>query len=184
MDNVKWFSFYYNWIETNIEVTKCGRVRRVNKNWIKYPLKSKFGEIDFSSIHPIRGYNTITPLSVDCKYRTVSVHQAIASTFLGYKFNGNKMVIDHIDSNKFNNNVDNLRIVSSRDNILKERIEKRDLPTGVSFYKRYGKYKAQIKIAKNKVKTLGYFDTVEDASKVYQSEYKKYMKTQILNQNK
>ena len=95
MKNIEWYPFYYNGIETNIEVTKCGKIRRVIMKWIKYPLKNKFGEIDFTAIKPLRGYNSITALCVDGKYRTVSVHQAVASVFLGYEFNGNNNVIDH-----------------------------------------------------------------------------------------
>lgn len=184
MEDIIWYPFSYNGIETNIEVTKCGRVKRVNRRWIEHPLKHKFGEIDFSNSSISRKYYTITPSCVDGKYRTVSVHQAIASVFLGYEFNGNKQVVDHIDSNKLNNNVNNLRIVSSRDNILKERVDNRDLPTGVSFYKRNGKYKAQMKIAKGKVKTLGYFDTIGEASHTYQSEYAKWVIEKIKQQDK
>lgn len=182
MSELIWHPFLYNGIETNIEVTRCGRVKRVNKSWVKYPLKTKCGEIDFGNISHTRKYYTITPLSIDGVYRTVSVHQAIASVFLGYVFNGNKQVIDHIDSDKFNNNAENLRIVSSRDNILKERIDNRDLPTGVSFYRRNGKYKAQMKIAKDKVKTLGYFDTIDEASVAYQSSYAKWVIEQVKQQ--
>ena len=46
MEKIKWYPFFYNGIETNIEVSKCGRVKRVNKSWIKYPLKNKFGKFD------------------------------------------------------------------------------------------------------------------------------------------
>lgn len=31
---MEWKPVYYNGLETNVEVTSCGRVRRVKKDWL------------------------------------------------------------------------------------------------------------------------------------------------------
>lgn len=58
-----------------------------------------------------RGY-----LYVQIAGRTYSIHQLIANAFLGYEFGvGNE--VNHIDGNKTNNRLDNLEVVSHRDNM-------------------------------------------------------------------
>ena len=34
MENLDWVPFVFNGLETNIECTKCGRIRRVEKEWM------------------------------------------------------------------------------------------------------------------------------------------------------
>ena len=41
MENLEWYPVYYNALETNVEVTKCGRVRRIKKEWLNYNWKTK-----------------------------------------------------------------------------------------------------------------------------------------------
>ena len=43
-------------------------------------------------------------------------HRIIAYAFLGLDINNPKQIIDHIDKNRQNNNVNNLRIVTSQEN--------------------------------------------------------------------
>ena len=79
--------------------------------------------------------------------------------------------MDHIDSDKLNNNVNNLRLVTNRENVSKERTFKSGLPTGVYFHKRNKKYESQIRI-NGKKKYLGSFNTIEEASNAYQNKLK------------
>jgi hypothetical protein len=61
MNNLKWHPVYYNGLETNVEVTHCGKVKRIKKDWlISTRRKFKIGEVDFSElkIHPA-GYQRI-----------------------------------------------------------------------------------------------------------------------------
>ncbi len=72
--------------------------------------------------------------------------------------------IDHIDNNKSNNNINNLRVVNQSENMLNtDRIRE---AKGYSYKKKTNKYVAQICI-NNKRKSLGYYDTKEEARKVY-----------------
>ncbi len=173
MENTKWYPVYYNGLETNFEVTKCGRVKRIKKDWlISTRRKFKIGEIDFSElkIHPA-GYQRIGINVKGKKTPTVFVHQLVAAVFLGYKWNGHKLVVDHIDSNKLNNHLNNLKLITQRENNSKERTLKSGLPVGVYFHKVSKKYVSQI-IINNKVVYLGIYKTIEEASKAYQNKLK------------
>ena len=77
-----------------------------------------------------------------------------------------KMEIDHIDQNKSNNKIINLRLANSGQNNANAGPQKRNKlgVKGVSYCN--GKFKAQIcKNGKNY--NFGYYDTIEEASNVY-----------------
>jgi len=70
--------------------------------------------------------------------------------------------IDHIDNNKLNNNINNLRVVNNSENQLNtDRVR-----NAKGYYKKNNKYQAYINI-NNKRKSLGYYETEEEAHKVY-----------------
>jgi hypothetical protein len=173
MNNLEWHPVYYNGLETNVEVTKCGEVRRVKKYWLTPTRKNfKIGEVDFSKLKLHRqGYKFITIQVKGYKQKTVYIQQLMASVFLGYNFEGHKIVVDHIDSNKLNNNVKNLRLISHRENCSKEKTIKSGLPVGVCYRKKINKYQASITVNKNQI-YLGYFKTMEEASNAYQNKLK------------
>ena len=100
------------------------------------------------------------------------VHKLVAMAFLDHKPNGMKLIIDHLNSNKLDNQIENLRIISQRENTSKERTKKSGLPVGVYFYKQTNKFRSQIEIF-GKRKFLGYFSTPEEASSAYQQELNK-----------
>lgn len=113
----------------------------------------------------------------DGKAKQIKVHQIMAVSFLGHTLCGMKSVVDHIDSDKLNNNLSNLRIVTSRQNNINYRIYNSDKYTskyvGVFIEKRHGKNNEQririracIGIKGKKVK-LGTFKTEEDAHLAY-----------------
>ena len=63
-----------------------------------------------------RGY-LVVYLGNKKDYEYKYIHVIVAEHFLGHKPEGYKRVVDHIDSNKTNNNVNNLQIVSHRQNL-------------------------------------------------------------------
>jgi hypothetical protein len=162
---MEWTKVYYNGLETNIEVTKCSKVRRVRKDWEK--LKTKTGEVDYLKRKTHKnGYLAITIKIKDNNSRACQIQQLIAAAFLGYKWNGHKLVVDHIDSNPLNNNLYNLRIITQRENSSKERTLKSGLPVGVNWNKLKNKYQTRIVINKKRYH-LGYYNTIEEASQAY-----------------
>ena len=170
MENTKWYPVYYNGLETNLEVTKCGKVKKIRVDWMTY--KTTIGEINLTKLKvDNNGYIQLKIQIKGLKPKTIRLHQLVALTFLGYEFNYQKSVVDHIDSNILNNHVDNLRIVSHRENMSKERTIKSGFPVGVWFYKERNKFISRIYI-NDKLIYIGSFDTPEEASQAYQNKLK------------
>ena len=72
--------------------------------------------------------------------------------------------LDHIDRNKSNNSISNLREVSRSENNLNKGLQANNKTgiAGVYFHKKSDKYRAEIK-RNNKTTSLGYFDTLDEA---------------------
>lgn len=75
-----------------------------------------------------------------------------------------KGVIDHIDRNRLNNSIVNLRDITKAMNQrnLSKSIANTSTVTGVTWYKAGNKWHAQITVDRKKIH-LGYFDKFEDA---------------------
>jgi hypothetical protein len=167
---MEWTKVLFNGLETNVKVTRCGKIRKVKVDWMIYEIK--LGEINFDNLKlDSSGYKRVGIKVKDCGTKSKRLHQLMAAAFLGYQFNGNKLVVDHIDSNKLNNHIDNLRIVTQRENVTKETTAKSGLPTGVCRRKNSKKYQSHIIIDKKCV-YLGLFETIEEASNAYQTKLK------------
>jgi hypothetical protein len=98
--------------EDRYQVSNKGNVRSLGNS------KSRKEKILKSSLNS-RGY-----LTVHLKSKTYQVHQLVAVAFLNHTFCGYKKVVDHIDNVKTNNNVENLRIISQRENVCKAKKNK------------------------------------------------------------
>jgi hypothetical protein len=154
MEEFKWIPGY----EGLYDVSNWGRVRSYN-----YYGK---GKLEFLVIESKRhGYFGVM-LSKSGKRKSFCVHQLVAMAFLGHKPNGYTLVVDHIDKNKANNRLENLRLVTNRFNTSRQ---ERDLPTGVMLCKRNRKFRARFGINRKRKwidnpKTGNkYFDTVQEA---------------------
>ena len=69
-----------------------------------------------------------------------TIHQLVAVAFLDHIPCGHKLVVDHIDFNRLNNNVNNLRIVTSRENASRKNIKSSSKYVGVSWHKSKNKW--------------------------------------------
>lgn len=171
---MEWYPVYYNGIETNVEVTRCGNVRKIKVDWYgkgKGSYQIKIGQVDFNALSLNNGYKQIKIQIKGLERKSIKLHQLIAAAFLNYKFQGTKLVVDHIDSNKLNNNLNNLRVISHRENVSKEKLIKSGLPTGVYYNKLAKKYQSYIQIDKKRIH-LGYFSKIQDASDAYKNKLK------------
>ncbi len=97
------------------------------------------------------------------------IHRLVADHFLEIKREGIKLVVDHIDNDKNNNNVNNLQIITNRENCSKNSKENTSTSKfiGVHWNTRCKKWKAQIKI-NGKIKHLGNFSNEIDAANAYE----------------
>jgi hypothetical protein len=114
------------------------------------------------------GYRQVS-LLINNTHKNFRVHQLVAMSFLNHKPNGFKMVVNHIDFNKLNNNLNNLEVVTFRENANKKHLKSTSKYVGVSWCKRANKWRVKIQII-GKHKHLGFFKNEKIASAVYQSK--------------
>ena len=170
---MEWHPFYYKGQETNIEVNKLGNVRRVPKDW----MKNKHTKC---TLRTSKGYYVV-PVgirsNIDSKYgritKDIKLHQIMAIVFLDHIPNGYEKVIDHIDKNPLNNKIENLRIVTPRENST-NRKDASQYGTGVIKKIECNKiyFRSTINV-KGKSKYLGSYNTPEEASAAYQEALRK-----------
>jgi hypothetical protein len=98
------------------------------------------------------------------KLKKLYVHRLVADSFLGK----NSLFVNHKNSNKSDNRIENLEFVSSRENNTHKYINKNKKSkfTGVHWHKNNNKWISQITI-NNKQKHLGCFENELDAHKAY-----------------
>lgn len=116
------------------------------------------------------GYLSVV-LSDKITEKTFRVHILVARAFLNHFTDGTtKLVIDHINNIKTDNKVENLQIITNRENCSKDAkgISKY---TGVSWDKVKRKWMSRLKY-NGKYMFLGYFTCELDASKAYQDKLK------------
>lgn len=117
-----------------------------------------------------RGYINMG-LSFDGLTKTHMAHTLVASHFIDSYNNGD--IIDHIDGNKQNNRVENLRIVSSiENNWNKSKMKTKKTSSkfkGVCWDKSRNKWIASICLY-GKRKTIGRFNSEIEAAKAYDRE--------------
>ena len=95
------------------------------------------------------------------------VHQLVAIAFLDHSCCGYKFVVDHINENKLDNKVENLRIVTNRENVHRNRDNYSSQYKGVSWDKKLNKWSSQIQINGKKIR-LGSFLYEYEAHLKYQ----------------
>ena len=124
-----------------------------------------------------------------CKYgklRHINVHQLVAMAFLDHEPNYYfELVVNHKDSNRINNNVKNLELITTRQNVVHGtlKVNSTSKYTGVSWHKASDRWTAQIRIGDgNKKKYLGIFKCELKAAYTY-NMYLKNLLTNQQNQN-
>ena len=66
-----------------------------------------------NKLNHIAGYNHIS-----CKNKNILRHRIIAYAFLNLDINNSKSFIDHVNRDKLNNHINNLRIVTNQQNLF------------------------------------------------------------------
>jgi hypothetical protein len=154
------------------QVSNLGNVKSLPREW-------------FSGVNTIRKHNgkILKPgiasggyfyvlLFKDCKGKVYKIHQLVAMAFLNHKTDGTtKLVIDHIDNNQKNNCLDNLQIITHRENCSKDKVNGKSKYVGVCWHKTANKWVAYIK-KNNKRIHLGLFKCELAAHLAYQNKLK------------
>tara|TARA_R110001632_G_scaffold27006_5_gene72752 strand:- start:3316 stop:3810 length:495 start_codon:yes stop_codon:yes gene_type:complete len=143
------------------QISNLGRVKSL-----------KFGkERILKGTKDFNGYSIVC-LHKDGNQKTKKVHQLVAIAFLGHIPSGMSLVVDHINRIKTDNRLENLQIITNRENLSKDKRWSSKYTSkyiGVHWCKPRNKWRAQIRI--NKItKHLGYFKTELEASEVYKSK--------------
>ena len=147
------------------QISNLGRVKLIN---YRNTGKSRILKPIINS----RGYYNIGLTNKESR-KTLAIHKLLAIAFLDFIPCGSELVIDHIDHNSLNNSLDNLQIVSTRENLSKDKFRK-DITSkyvGVSWHKKNSKWRANIRI-NGRAKQIGVFDNEYDAHLAYQSKLK------------
>ena len=96
--------------------------------------------------------------------KTQKTHLLVWDTFGNSERNGSILMVDHIDENKRNNRIDNLQLLSNRENVSKSIQKYKKLPIGVT---KVGRRYRSLITKKKKSIHLGYFDTIKEAHQAY-----------------
>lgn len=149
------------------QISNYGRVKSLAKEWQCCNGIMRKQSEQIKKLHPAHKYMKVT-LYNNKKVKTYKISILVWEHFGDGDRKG--MVIDHIDGNTLNDNINNLQLLSARDNVIKGWKTKRDLPTGV--YKNHKRFEAFIMINGNSI-YLGTYDTAQEASNKYQEAKKK-----------
>jgi len=109
-------------------------------------------------------------LSKEGKATYFRVHQLVAMAFLDHIPNGFNMVVNHKNLNKHDNRLDNLEVITMRENGNKKHIPNQHSKY-VGVYKHYGRWVSGITVGKTKI-YLGCFQDEYEAHLAYQNKLK------------
>jgi hypothetical protein len=101
--------------ENYYQVSNMGRVRSLDRTVIYKDGRKRFYKGKMLSPRMRDGYKYVT-LTMRDRKKTFKFSQLVAMAFLGHKPNGNTLVVDHINGNRSDDRVDNLRVVTNRAN--------------------------------------------------------------------
>ena len=150
------------------QISDLGNVRSISRDVPHakgFGIRFLVGRILNPTLNKKTGYIYIS-LSAGGKVKKYNIHQLVAIAFLNHVPCGHKEVIDHIDENKLNNYLENLRITTNRINCSKTKRGVTSKYVGVR--KNKGKFESQIRIG-NTRKYLGRFATEIEAHNAYQN---------------
>lgn len=137
----------------NYEVSNFGRVRNTKTSRV---LKPSVSSVGYHNVNLFR----------DGKIHYHTVHRLVAESFIPNP--KHKAFVDHVDHNRLNNNVTNLRWVTRQQNNWNrsKKPNSSSVYKGVCWYSNYNQWVSQIYV-NGKRKHLGYFDEERDAARAY-----------------
>lgn len=134
-----------------------------------YPLDKRYKVSNLGNVKGVSG-SLLKQDKCSSKYyrirllgKTISIHQLVAETFLNYKRDGTtKTVVDHINKDKLDNRLSNLRVISNRENLS----ERGGTSKYVGVHKQRNSWISNITLG-GKLYYLGSYKTEEEAEIAY-----------------
>ena len=160
--------------EGSYQVSNLGNIKSLSRlimNSGKYPIISK-ERILKPGIDTI-GYNIVV-LRSNNKSKTRKVHQLVCESFLNHTPCGHKLVVNHKDLNKLNNHVDNLEIITQRENVHHKQYNTNSKSIGVGICNKSNKWRARINLDNKRI-YLGRYETEVEAHNAYQKALQDYL---------
>jgi hypothetical protein len=147
------------------QASSLGKIKSLNYNHTKEErvLKIGFNKNRYCSI----------VLCKNNKKETRTIHQLVAITFLNHIPCGAKLVVNHKNFNKLDNRVDNLEIVTTRENSNKKHLKSSSKYIGSSWDKQSCKWKSYICI-ESELFNLGFFEQEIEAHNTYKKALKNW----------
>ena len=150
------------------QVSSFGRVKslqriEIGRDGKKRTIKYKMLAIEVTD----QGYHRVG-LTANGVFKRIKVHQLVAMAFLGHTPCGNYMVVNHKNFIRSDNRLDNLEIVTNRENCNKSHIKSASQFVGVTERKTDGKWIARIRVNDIRV-NLGAFDNESEAGLYYKN---------------
>jgi len=139
------------------QVSNLGNVKSFNLG--KEIIKKQF--------YSPKGYLLVS-LCKNNKSKHFRVHQLVAIAFLNHTRCGMEKVVNHINFNRADNRLDNLEVITQRENSNQKHLKSLSKYTGVNWNTKIKKWVAEIKIKYKKIH-LGVFDCELEASKYYEN---------------
>ena len=124
-----------------------------------------------------KGYHVVG-LCKDGFCRNMRINILVGICFLNHKPDGNTIVVDHINEIKTDNRVDNLRLISNRENMSRN-LKGTSKYVGVYFHKESNKWISGIRINGSYI-YLGSFDDEIEAAEKYLNALNDYEKDNII----
>jgi len=138
----------------NYQVSNFGRIKSL-----------KYGKILNPSISS-NGYKNTGLFKDKIQYKKM-VHQLVAIMFLNHIPNGKKIVVNHKNFIRTDNRLENLEIITSRENTNKKHLKYTSKYVGVGWHKASEKWCARIVMDKKRIH-IGLFINEIDAHNAYQ----------------
>ena len=103
--------------------------------------------------------------------KTILIHKLVAVAFLNHNPCGHKIIIDHINGDKLDNRVENLQLITQRENVSKANVTSKSIYKGVSWNIGANKWISQIHYLGKRLH-LGLFECEFQAHLAYQNKLK------------
>lgn len=151
------------------EVSNMGRVRSLDRS-----VKGKDGVIRFHKGRTLRGsignsgYLRIT-LCKNGDFKYFSLHQLVLMAFTDYTPGNINQVVDHINNVKTDNRLENLQVITQRENTSKDKTGKASKYVGVT--RNTKGWRARIRI-NGELVNIGTYKSEYEAAKAYESKLK------------